>query len=1456
MGGIRKSVRIISRLLSPNRRRPSHYVAQAYYAATRIKPGLKRAFLFSMGCSLLLIGQSTFLSTILLPHAHAAGSSVVWPVNVKLQHWKIVQGYNTGSNAQLDHGSPQNYSQTYGLDLVRQDGGTDGQPVLSPVTGTVESSTYTTGNGIGRCVVVDLDGFSNPKREASLCHLDANSAKLGQHVTQGVDLVGTITSGAGHLHFNLRDDSGGSYSPVAFTGAMSPAGCDYPVHATSTLPLGPSNQYSGQWVSCQWPGGWWIGPTGLWGSGNPRPNGETISLGFQATDNGNSGVSKVDFTTSTDGGRTWNRLALDSTKTVSGTDVQYFAHFSLSAPTIISADVYANNTAYQLAPQGFRFICVQNVGCPSQKFAYWDGTTYGDSNVGGQSTSNPPSSGGCTPGQYQAAVFQDPNYGGPCVIKGIGTYADPTAIGLPNDSISSVKVGSGSLVTLCDNAGINSPCEWFTADDPDLSNNSLNTNTVSSMKVEGGQATTNCVPSDTQVAFFVDQNFQGSCTVRDVGKYDNAGALGLPDNTISSVKLGARANVRVCQNDGNNSPCDQFESDKANFNATLVEGEVTSSAEVTLKGGIALCSGTNGGGDCKWFGANATDETLKNLSDVGFDNRAQSIVYDPAWDGRYHIVLYVDQNQTGALFHAEHSVGDLLAPYDNNISSIKIYKIGLPGASANAPVAGTKFPASTTSVNLNFDGGSERHVQVWSDGGYYFDSNWTSATSLSLAGLAPGAYHWQVQARSVVGEGAWTPVAGFTINTPPRVQGGQLTALAGSSTSIQVNAIDDEADALTLTASGLPSFVTFTDNGGGIGTLNVAPGASVSGNYAITITASDGDQSGVGTVNLTVSQPQPVGYTAQYFNNLTLSGTPVLTRDEPAINNDWGSGSPDASVAVDNFSARWTKTDAYNAGSYLFTVTADDGVRLYVDNQLVIDKWIDQEATTYSTTLTFASSGNHTVKIEYYDSGWDAVAKFSSQAVATPTPPPAGSQTVTSQVAASSDDGEENASASMSLTSSDLELTCDTSTNPCPTSSPGKQTIGMRFAALGIPKSATINSAHIVFTGKEAQSETTNLTFKGQAADNAPTFTTASGNISSRSKTTAAVNWSNLPVWSVGPTYQTPDLSPIMQEIVNRAGWASGNAAAIIVTGLGHRTAWSFDGNNASAAKLVVSYTAAGTPTPPPSSVANGLYKLVNAGSNKALDVSGGNTADGTNVQIWTDTSGASQQWQVTQNADGTYKLVNPSSGKALDVNGGGTLDGTNVQIWTDNASSAQKWQIVQNADGTYKLLNPTSGKVLDVSGGNTADGTNVQIWTDNGSAAQKWQLAAVTATPPPPPPATSGTELLTAAWNITGNNGASELYHAIASNALAGKTTVRVTYNLHGLNALGGDASALIFDQNGWHFVSLSNYGQNGLNGTQTVDIPLSAFGLDLTQPVGTMHTRFWYGSAFTVNITSVQVL
>jgi len=134
---------------------------------------------------------------------------------------------------------------------------------------------------------------------------------------------------------------------------------------------------------------------------------------------------------------------------------------------------------------------------------------------------------------------------------------------------------------------------------------------------------------------------------------------------------------------------------------------------------------------------------------------------------------------------------------------------------------------------------------------------------------------------------------------------------------------------------------------------------------------------------------QADGYTAQYFNNVTLSGSPILTRQEEEINNNWSGGSPHSSVNSDNFSARWSKIEQFNAGTYRFTVTADDGVRFKINNQTVIDKWIDQAPTTYSVDISL-DAGNHEIVMEYYEKGWGAVAKLDIQTTTTniDNPPP------------------------------------------------------------------------------------------------------------------------------------------------------------------------------------------------------------------------------------------------------------------------------------------------------------------------------------------------------------------------------------------------------------------------------------------------------------------------------------
>ncbi|GEM_PF-5638446 len=174
-------------------------------------------------------------------------------------------------------------------------------------------------------------------------------------------------------------------------------------------------------------------------------------------------------------------------------------------------------------------------------------------------------------------------------------------------------------------------------------------------------------------------------------------------------------------------------------------------------------------------------------------------------------------------------------------------------------------------------------------------------------------------------------------------------------------------------------------------------------------------------------------------------------------------------------------------------------------------------------------------------------------------------ESISKRISSNSDDAEERISNGyVSRSSSDLELGFDGSR---------QQIVGMRFSNLNIPQGASISSAYIEFECDEADNGTCNINFYGEASDDAAGFSSASYGISSRSKTTANVDWNNIPPWIVNEKYQTPDLSSIIQEIVNRSGWASGNSLVIMADGTGERTAESRNGEPDAAPLLSVTYS-------------------------------------------------------------------------------------------------------------------------------------------------------------------------------------------------------------------------------------------------------------------------------------------
>lgn len=155
------------------------------------------------------------------------------------------------------------------------------------------------------------------------------------------------------------------------------------------------------------------------------------------------------------------------------------------------------------------------------------------------------------------------------------------------------------------------------------------------------------------------------------------------------------------------------------------------------------------------------------------------------------------------------------------------------------------------------------------------------------------------------------------------------------------------------------------------------------------------------------------------------------------------------------------------------------------------------------------------------------------------------------------------------MTSSDLELINDN----------GDQEVGIRFASLDVPAGATIVNAYIQFTADNSDSGETNLTVHVENSVNPVTYSgDVLNDVSGRPKYAESVDWIAVPAWSqglAGLEQRTPDLSALVQHIVDAEGWSFGNAINFIITGSGEREAESFENDESDpslAPKLVVSY--------------------------------------------------------------------------------------------------------------------------------------------------------------------------------------------------------------------------------------------------------------------------------------------
>jgi beta-glucosidase len=147
-----------------------------------------------------------------------------------------------------------------------------------------------------------------------------------------------------------------------------------------------------------------------------------------------------------------------------------------------------------------------------------------------------------------------------------------------------------------------------------------------------------------------------------------------------------------------------------------------------------------------------------------------------------------------------------------------------------------------------------------------------------------------------------------------------------------------------------------------------AVGSTLSGEAVIPVPASFLTLRGKGT---------PTGFRGEYFSNQELQGEPADVRTDQQINFDWGRYKPAPHVGENNFSVRWTgKLTPAESGTYRLGVTADDGARLYLDGQLLIDAWKSNPTKTVTKEVNLEAGRDYDVRMEYYQYNREAIAKL------------------------------------------------------------------------------------------------------------------------------------------------------------------------------------------------------------------------------------------------------------------------------------------------------------------------------------------------------------------------------------------------------------------------------------------------------------------------------------------------
>jgi chitodextrinase len=297
-----------------------------------------------------------------------------------------------------------------------------------------------------------------------------------------------------------------------------------------------------------------------------------------------------------------------------------------------------------------------------------------------------------------------------------------------------------------------------------------------------------------------------------------------------------------------------------------------------------------------------------------------------------------------------------------------------------APAGFTAVAASLSQLNLTWAAATD-NVGVT---GYVLSRNGVQIKQLtgltySDSGLSPAtSYTYAVYAVDAAGNAGPASTVTMTTadGTPPTAPASFTAAVASlSQVNLTWTAATDNVGVTgyVLSRGGVQikqlTALTYSDSG-------LAPGTSYT--YAIAATDAAGNVGAAKTVTITMplaAAPSGTGWAGAYFANTTLSGAPI-GRLDPTINFSWGTAAPMPGIGADNFSARWTgQITPAKTGTYTFYTQADGGVRLYINDKLIINHWT-AGANSQSATFAMTAATAANVRLEYFDTTGTATAQL------------------------------------------------------------------------------------------------------------------------------------------------------------------------------------------------------------------------------------------------------------------------------------------------------------------------------------------------------------------------------------------------------------------------------------------------------------------------------------------------